>query len=158
MSTLYIVQAQPNPRGKDTVRRGLAANEQLNEEWIEFEAVNGDRTLTGDVVTHLTFSGTCAITGADELIRFSDGKLLNGQRLRLHTGRGTNGWSGNIFHMYLGREWFVWNNGCGDRATVSYDGRVVDTAGYAPRPPEGVLVRVPGTDRLEPAQQWAYGR
>lgn len=158
MSILYIVQAQPNPRGKDAVRRGVATTDQLNEEWIEFEAVDGDRNLTGDVVDHLTFSNTCAITGANELVRFSEGTLPNGRRLRLHTGRGTNGWSGNTFHMYLGREWYVWNNGCGDRATVSYDQRVIDTAGYAPRPPEGVLVRVAGTDRLEPVRQWAYGR
>lgn len=156
MSTLHIVQAQPNPPGKDTVRRGVATNAQLNDEWLEFEAKDGDRTLAGDIVNHLTFSGNCSITGSDELVRFSEGKLLNGQRVRLHTGRGTNAWSGNTFHMYLGREWFVWNNDCGDRATITYDGRIVDTAGYAPRPPEGVLVRVPGTDRLEAAQRFAY--
>jgi hypothetical protein len=156
MSRLYIVQAQPNPRGKDAIRRGVATNDQLNEEWIELEAVEGERTLIGDVISHLTFSNSCAITGADELVRFSDGKLLQGQRIRLHTGRGQNGWLENTFHMFLGREWYVWNNGCGDRCTVTYDGRVVDTAGYAPRPPEGILVRVVGTDRLEPVSQWAY--
>lgn len=157
MSSLYIVQAQPNPRGKDTVRRGIATNDQLNEEWIEFEAINGDRNLTGDTVTHLTFSNTCAVTGANELIRFSDGTLSNGLRLRLHSGTGTKGWSGNLFHMYLGRDWFVWNNACGDRATVRYNDQVLDTAGYAPHPPEGVLVRVYGTDRLERVPQRGYG-
>lgn len=157
MSTLYIVQAQPNPRGRDTVRYGIATNDQLNEEWIEFEAIDGDRILTGDVVTHLTFSSTCAVTGTNDLVRFSDGTLPNGRRLRLHTGRGAKGWSGSIFHMYLDRQWFVWNNDCGDRATVRYDDRVVDTAGYAPKPPEGVLIRVYGTDRLERVQQRGYG-
>lgn len=59
--------------------------------------------------------------------------------------------------MYLGRDWFVWNNDCGDRATVTYNEQVIDTAGYALRPREGVLVRVYGTDRLERAQQRGYG-
>jgi hypothetical protein len=90
------------------------------------------------------------------LVEFSEGVLRQGQRLRLHTGHGTNQWVGNTFHMYLGRDWFVWNNGCGDRVTVRYQQQVIDTAGYAPRPPEGVLVRVPGTDRLERSRLPAY--
>jgi hypothetical protein len=157
MSTLYIVQAQPNPPGKDALRRGLATAYQLNEEWVEFEAINGDRNLVGDVVSHLTFSPTCQVTGEDVLINFSDGTLRQGQRLRLHTGRGVNQWAGTTFHMYLGRDWFVWNNACGDRVTVRYQQSVLDSAGYAPHPPEGVLARVPGTDRLEKVRQWAYG-
>jgi hypothetical protein len=157
MSTLYIVQAQPNPPGKDTIRRGTATDRQLNEEWVEFEAVNGDRTLAGDAISHLTFSGTCQVTGQDVLMRFNEGTLRQGQRLRLHTGRGINQWIGGTFHMYLGLGWFVWNNGCGDRVTVTFQQNVVDSAGYAPRPPEGVLTRVPGTDRLEQVRQRGYG-
>lgn len=157
MSTLYVVQAQPNPPGKDTLRRGLATDDQLNKEWVELEAIDGDRNLSGDVVSHLTFSGVCQVTGEDVLIEFSAGTLARGQRLRLHTGRGTNQWVGTTYHMYLGRDWFVWNNGCGDRVTVRYQQNVVDSAGYAPRPPEGILTRVPGTDRLEKSRQIAYG-
>ena len=154
MSILYVVRAQPNPRGKDTLWSGAATNQQLNEEWVEFEAVGGDRNLTGDVVTHVTFSAHCRTTGSDELIKFSEGTLSVGRRLQLHTGFGTNGWVGVTFHMYLGRSWFVWNNACGDRATVSYNGRIIDSAAYAPRPPEGVLERIVGTDRLEPSYAW----
>lgn len=157
MSTLYIVQAQPNPPGKDTLRRGQATNAQLNEEWMEFEAIGGDRQLIEDTVSHLTFSSTCTATGDDVLITFGQGTLKQGQRLRLHTGTGINQWSGNVFHMYLGREWYVWNNVCGDRVTIRYKTTLVDSAGYAPRPPEGVLLRVPGTDRLEPAARRAAG-
>jgi hypothetical protein len=157
MSTLYIVQAQPNPPGKDTLRRGQATNAQLNEEWIEFEAVGGERQLVDDTVSHFTFSNNCTVTGEGTLITFGQGTLKQGQQLRLHTGSGVNQWSGNVFHMYLGRDWYVWNNVCGDRATVRYKQTVVDTAGYAPRPPEGVLVRVSGTDRLEPAARRASG-
>lgn len=157
MSTLYVVQAQPNPPGKDTIRRGLASDRQLNEEWIELQALNGDRSLVGDAVSHLTFSNVCQVTGEDSLIKFDAGVLPSGQRLRIHTGRGINQWLGGTFHLYLGRDWFVWNNACGDRVTVRYQQSVVDTAAYAPRPPEGVLTRVAGTDRLEGSRQWSYG-
>lgn len=76
--------------------------------------------------------------------------MKQGQRLRLHTGPGVNQWVGvgSLFHMYLGRGWFVRNNACGDRATIRFQDTVLDSAGYRPNPPEGVLVRVPGTDRL----------
>ena len=47
--------------------------------------------------------------------------------------------------------WYVWNNACGDRATLSYNGRVIDSAFYRPNPPEGVLTRLQGTDELVPA-------
>jgi hypothetical protein len=141
MSTLYIVQAQPNPPGKNVVRGGHATDRQLNEEWIESEARNGDRNLTGDVISHLTFSPLCGVTGQDVLVNFSQGALRQGQRLRLHTGAGAGQWIGNTFYMYSGRKWFVWNNACGDRATVHYQQTVVDTAAYAPHPPEGVVVQ-----------------
>ena len=158
MSTLYIVQAQPNPPGKDTVRQGYTTHAQLNEEWVEFEASGGDRILVGDAISHLTFSHTCGVTGEDELTRFEGGTLPAGKRLRLHTGRGTPQWVGDVMHVYLNRGWFVWNNACGDRVTVRYQNQVIDTAAYAPYPPEGLLLRVQGTDRLEPAPRYVYGR
>ncbi|MCW2986939.1 MAG: hypothetical protein JWR63_4509 [Conexibacter sp.] len=156
MSTLYIVQAQPNPPGKDALRPGQATDRQLNDEWIEIQAVNGTRHLAGDEISQLTFTGVCVVTGAEVVISFSEGVLHQGQRLRLHTGRGTNYWDGSTFHMYLGRTWFIWNNRCGDRITIRYQQGVVDTAGYAPGAPEGVLARVAGTDRLEPVRATAY--
>lgn len=51
---------------------------------------------------------------------------------------------------HAGRSWFAWNNACGDRATLSYSGTVIDSAYYETNPP-GVLVRQPRTDRLVPA-------
>ncbi len=115
------------------------------------------RILVGDVISHLTFSNTCAITGEDQLIHIPGGTLPSGRRLRLHTGRGTDAWVMDIMHIYLNRNWFVWNNACGDRATVRYQNQVIDTAGYTPNPPEGVLVRIRGTNRLEPVARYGYG-
>lgn len=136
MATLYLTAIQPNPPGRD----------DLNEEWVEFEAVGGTRNLINDVVTQLTFTDRCEVTGEVELIRFNAGQLNEGQRVRLHTGSGTATWRGNTYHMYLGRSWFVWNNRCGDRATIRYDKSVVDRAGYGPSPREGVLYRVAGAN------------
>ena len=99
---------------------------------------------------HLTFANGCSVSGQSVAFTFGAGTLAQGNRIRLHTGTGQPYWSGIVYHMHMGRGWFVWNNWCGDRVTVRYRGTVVDSAGYAPRPPEGILVRVRGTDRLEP--------
>jgi hypothetical protein len=123
---------------------------QLNAEWLELHATAAVN-LTGMTLSHLTFDRECRVTGQEVVVQFSAGTLTAGQRLRLHTGSGANGWNGGTYHMYLGHDWYIWNNGCGDRATIMQGATKVDTAGYAPRPPEGVLVRRAGTDLLVPA-------
>ncbi len=156
MSALYIVAAQPNPPGKDSAR-GTATDHMLNQEWLEFAALQ-DRNLAGDSLTNVTFNQWCQVTGADQLYRFASGQLAAGKHVRVHTGRGTDYWDGNVWHAYAGRHWFAWNNTCGDRATLSFNGSVIDSAFYRPNPPEGVLVRVEGTDELVPAHQLSYRR
>ena len=149
MPDLYVVAAQPNPPGKDAARPGVTTNTQLNEEWLEFE-VRASRNLTGDELSHLTFDNRCTRTGAEPIVRFASTSVSPGQRVRVHTGTGTNQWVGSTLHVYVGRTWFMWNNVCGDRATLRYSGTVIDSAYYDRNPPEGQLVREPGTDRLVP--------
>lgn len=155
MPDLLIVAAQPNPPGRDTVRPGLALGSTLNAEWVEF-AAQASRNLTGDVLYHEIYGAGCVRTGTDVLYTFPAVQVEPGHRVRVCTGRGTPQWIGTTLHLYLNRDWFVWNNACGDRATLAYQGSVIDSARYAPRPPEGVLSRVVGTDRLEPAARAAY--
>ena len=147
MGTLQLTRIMPNPAGKDAAW-GRTTNDKLNQEWIEFAAVGGDRNLTGDRLIHRTYSpAACVVTGFDDLVTFGDvGSLLAGQSIRLHTGSGQNWWEGSVLHSYLGRSWFVWNNGCGDQATISYSGSTVDWAAYAPNPPERILTRIPSTN------------
>lgn len=145
--SVYIQQAQPNPPGRDRVATGKATVAQLNAEWLELHATSAVN-LTGMTLSHLTFDREGRVTGTEVVVPFSAGTLTAGQRLRLHTGPGANGWNGGTFHMYLGRDWYIWNNRCGDRATIMQGATTVDTAGYAPRPPEGLLVRRSGTDLL----------
>lgn len=149
MPDLYIVRAQPNPPGRDARRGGQVTNSKLNEEWVEFVVQEG-RHMVGDELSHLTFDGYCRTTGVEVVFRFGAINLSPGHRVRVHTGVGTPEWEGSTLHVYAGRSWYVWNNGCGDRATLAYNGRAIDSTYYEANPPEGVLVRRRGTDRLVP--------
>ena len=155
MPDLLIAAAQPNPPGRDSLRPGLAANTTLNNEWVEFVAESA-RNLSGDTLYHETYSAACIRTGTTALVTLPPVQVYPGQRVRVCTGRGTNEWVGSTLFVYLNRDWFVWNNACGDRATLAFQLTVIDSARYAPRPPEGQLARVAGTDRLEPARAAAY--
>lgn len=148
MGGLYLTQIQPNPPGRDVTRSGAAPG-QLNAEWVEFAVVGGNRNLSGDVLSHLTFTTYgCTVTGSDPLWKFGALELQTGHRVRIHTGSGNAWWEGLVLHVYVGRGWFVWNNGCGDRAVLDFNGNVVDWAEYGPNPREGVLVRVQNTNRF----------
>ena len=148
MNSLYLTQIQPNPPGRDANGHRPVGN-QLNNEWVEFAATGGSRNLAGDILTNLTFTSYgCTITGEQALVRFNTLDLQDGQRVRVHTGSGTPRWEGTTIHVYLGRGWYVWNNMCGDRARLTYNGADLDWATYGPNPREGVLVRVPHTNRF----------
>ena len=155
MATLYIVQAKPNPPGKDAIRPGRATNEQLNEEWVEIEARGGTVSLVGVRLTHLASSAGCSSNGEQQAVQFSAGSLVAGQRLRIHTGTSQYWAEAGRAHFHVGRTWFLWNNQCGDRPTLRLgrepNGLVLDWAAYDANPPEVVLVRVECPSRLVPA-------
>lgn len=148
MTTLVVTQALPNPRGKDRNRHG-ATNDQLNGEWVEFwNATRAAVQLDGVSLVHQTFNHHCHRTGSDPLMNFT-GTLDAGKYLRVHTGRGTGFWDAEVFHLFLNRGSYVWNNDCGDSVLLQKGGTVVDWAGYGPRPSEGaVLKRVSGKNWL----------
>lgn len=151
MPDLYVTRALPNPPGKDRTPANRATNEQLNAEWVEFQNTT-DRTLSLDGVslTHMTFDNRCNPHHEDHLTAFT-GSLQAGRSIRIHTGSGTGWWEGDIFHFYLGRENFVWNNVCGDRVQLrNQQGQSLDWAAYAPNSADGkVLLRVAGTNILQ---------
>lgn len=149
MPDLYITQALPNPAGKDRPPHGGPSNAQLNAEWLEFQNTSGKNLdLAGVDLLHQTFNNWCQLTGQETVTSFK-GPLDAGRSIRVHTGRGEGAWEGTLFHFYLGRSNYVWNNACGDIAVLSVKGGTIDSAGYAPNPPEGaVLRRVSGTNQL----------
>jgi len=149
MGSLMLTRIFPNPPGRDAAG-GQTTNQKLNEEWVELRATGGSRSLVGDELTHRThFSGTCTVSGADTLVKFAVATLQDGHTVRVHTGSGTPWQEGTVHHVFLGRPWFVWNNRCGDQASIVYNGNLVDRATYAPNPPERVLVRNHNTNRFE---------
>ncbi|HEV2855669.1 MAG TPA: lamin tail domain-containing protein [Thermoanaerobaculia bacterium] len=150
MPDLYITQALPNPTGKDRPPHGGPTNAQLNGEWIEFANTSGrPLNLQGVRLLHDTFGWRCERTGQDAVTTFQ-GSLDSGLSIRVHTGSGEGQWEGNVFHFYVGRSNYIWNNNCGDRATLAIEGGTIDWARYTPNPPEGrILRRVAGTNNMQ---------
>jgi hypothetical protein len=149
MPDLYITRAIPNPAGKDRPPHGGPTNAQLNGEWLEFQNASGKNLdLAGVDLLHQTFGTRCQRTGQETVTSFT-GTLNAGSSIRVHTGRGEGAWEGSLFHFYLGRSNYAWNNSCGDLAVLSLKAGTIDNAGYAPNPPEGkILIRVSGTNQL----------
>lgn len=155
MPDLTITKALPNPTGKDSSAGRPVSNQQLNGEWVEFANTNSERknlTINGVSISHVTFNRNCQKTGEDQLTTFN-GSIPYGHSIRLHTGEGTPYDEGTIRHLFLDRANYVWNNVCGDTAILRVStGGEIDSASYAPNPPEGVILnRVPGTNTLSPA-------
>jgi hypothetical protein len=153
MSDLTITRLLPNPAGKDRTPSNQVTNAQLNGEWVQFKNASGKNlSINGVSVTHRTFGYGCAVHGEDQLTTFN-GVLPAGHSIRLHTGRGESSddpQDSTLRHLFLNRGNFVWNNICGDRATLRVSsGGQIDSAYYDRNPPEGVVLeRVQGTDRL----------
>jgi hypothetical protein len=148
MSALLVTFALPNPAGKDRSASGVT-NVQLNNEWVEFKnVINQSVPLEGLALLHQTYNPSCQRTGEESLFTFK-GSLAPGQSVRLHTGRGETKQEGAVFHLYLNRGNFVWNNRCGDSVILRSGTTIVDWAAYDRNPPEGrVLARIAGTNKL----------
>jgi hypothetical protein len=150
MPDLLITRALPNPAGKDRTPAHLVTNDQLNGEWIEFaNMADHDLVIDGVRISDYTFNNYCHTTGERQLTTFT-GSMPCGSSIRLHTGYGEPWNEGVIRHLYLNHDNFVWNNRCGDTATLRVQSPgEIDHATYDPHPPEGaILKRVPGTHRL----------
>lgn len=151
MSDLYVTFAIPNPSGKDRTPSNQVTNDQLNGEWVQFQNTT-ERTLSleGVALAHVTFGPGCRPLDEDRLVTFS-GSLSASKSVRVHSGSGTGWWEGDVFHFYLGRRNFAWNNACGDRVQLrNARGQSLDWATYDSHPGEGQLLRrVAGTNRLQ---------
>jgi hypothetical protein len=150
MASLYVTRAHPNPIGKDKLRWDPPSNEKLNEEWVEFRNITVSKLQLAGVSLHdNTYDSNCSSTGERQLTPFT-GELESGGSVCVHTGAGQNSFDGDVHHLYLGRQNFVWNNRCGDRVVLRVNGDLLDWAYYDPNPPEGgVLRRREGTNKLE---------
>lgn len=148
MPDLLVTRALPNPAGKDR-SGGHAPNEQLNGEWVQFlNTTQGNLSLDGLALDHVTFNQYCQQTGAETLVTFT-GSLGPGRSIRVHTGVGNGYWEGDVYHFFAGHRNYVWNNRCGDVVMLRVARSVIDSPAYGGNPPEGrILERVRGENRL----------
>lgn len=145
----YITQAHPNPVGKDKPAHQGATNDKLNQEWVEFKNIKtADAPLEQLSLRHRTFDSRCQATGTDLLMTLK-GILKSGYSIRVHTGSGTAYQDGTLWHLFAGKNNFVWNNKCGDTVILMLAGNVNDQASYDSNPAEGVVLkRISGTNKL----------
>jgi len=154
---IQIIQAKPNPSGKDRSRYG-ANPTQLLGEWVDLKNL-GDTDVHVSCLhlAHREFDGQCRPTSTSPSIYWTGGGsdvLRPGQTVRVHTGNLSNFGQmtqadklGMDFHSYADRSSFVLNNKCGDDLSVWWKTnddkwQKEDSASYDPLPPEGaVLVR-----------------
>jgi hypothetical protein len=148
--TLQTVQLKPNPSGKDRSRYGATAA-QLGGEWADIKNVGlRPDDMVGVKLFHVAYSGAYDNGTWDEVINFTQGVLGVGQVVRVHSGSGPESALhpadrvGADYHVFTGRDRYVWNNDRGDCAGIGRSASdLTDKTCYDPNPPEGdVLQRV----------------
>ena len=157
MRNLRVVRIKPNPAGKDRSRHGVEAA-QVAAEWVDLENLGpAPASLEGVEVHHLAYPAGGQARW--EKVVGLRGELASGKAVRVHSGREIplaelrpEDVQGADFHVFAGRDLYVWNNAEGDcgglwqRTTRAW----LDKACYDPYPPEG-LVLVRQGDSLVPS-------
>lgn len=159
---LQIIQAKPNPFGKDKTSSGQSKPEQLLGEWVDVKNIGTEPIqFSSMTLNHTLFDSRCQTNNQTEKYWWGGNEqLLPGQVIRVHTGKLSDKHLmaeadrvGVDWHGYANRENFVLNNRCGDRIFVTWpdaNGRTAsDVTYYRPDPPEGAVLRRRG-DVLEP--------
>jgi len=160
--SLQIIQAKPNPAGKDSGKdrngSGSAKPEQLFGEWVDVKNIGADQIHFSTMqIRHALFDETCHTTGETELY-WTGGSadfLKPGQVLRIHAGRredaslmSAEDQAGADWHGYAECDDFVLNNRCGDKIILTWRDAVErvcqDWACYAPYPPEDLILKRSG--------------
>lgn len=159
---LQIIQAKPNPAGKDDNKdqngSGSGRPEQLFGEWVDVKNIGNDAVHFPTMqLRHALFDETCHTTGELELywIGVNADFLQPGQVLRIHAGRredahlmSAEDQAGADWHGYAESDNFILNNRCGDKIVLSWQDAVdqicQDWACYSPYPPEDLILKRSG--------------
>ena len=160
MKSLQTYRLKPNPAGKDKNRNGRASQTQLGAEWVDIRNTSNTPVSMDDVkLYHVAFHNGKASHW--ELVTGFTGTLQGQQVIRIHSGSGpvsvlnAEDVRGADIHSFTGKDNYVWNNEEGDTSwlTEQQNGKDVETdkAGYAPNPPEGVVL-VRAGDSLVPGR------
>jgi hypothetical protein len=159
MKMLRVVQLKPNPIGKDRPRFGAPSPAQLGAEWVDFKNTGVVAVNLQNVWLYHVAYAPGELYGHWEAITDFTGSLPPGKVVRVHSGQNRDisvlrqeDLLGADYHLFTGKDSYVWNNQKGDTAALG-DGSVldlIDRAPYDPNPPEGVvLVRI--GEKLVPA-------
>jgi hypothetical protein len=155
MKNLKTVRLKPNPSGKDRSPRGHATAAQLGGEWVDIKNMGSTAVdLTGVTLYHIAYRSATDNGTWEEVMTFR-GSLGPGKAIRVHAGSGPLNvlhaidQQGADFHLFTGRNAYVWNNDRGDCSALWQAGEksYFDKACYASNPPEGVIL-VRSGDRL----------
>jgi hypothetical protein len=160
---LQIIQAKPNPVGKDKTGSGVPKPEQLLGEWVDIKNIGtGPVKFSTIHLWHTQFDHQCQKIG--QPVRYWSGLgeavLRPGEILRVHAGRSEHQHlmsagdrTGADYHRFTGEDRFVLNNRCGDAIYVVWrDGSgnsAQDLAAYDPKPREGAILVRFGNKLLE---------
>lgn len=156
--SLQIIQAKPNPAGKDQDGFGSVKSELLFGEWVDVKNIGQDPVNFQTMqLRHAFFDQDCHTTGELELYWIGDiGDFLKpGQILRIHAGRREDAHlmspedqAGADWHGYAESDNFILNNHCGDKIVLSWRDAVdqihQDWACYAPDPPASMILKRSG--------------
>ena len=158
MSELQTFRLKPNPPGKDRSRYGAEAR-QLSAEWVDLKSVGSlSAALTTLELYHLAYPGGGG-QPTWEKVTGLQGSLRAGEVVRIHSGReiplavlDAEDAHGADFHIFVGRDLYVWNNAQGDCSGLwnASSKAWVDKTSYDPYPPEGVVLMRAG-EKLVPA-------
>lgn len=164
MGSLLITRIKPNPAGKDRSRHGSLTVSQLGAEWVDFKNVGSAAfRLDGLELYHLAYVHAGAKPEWQKVMGFT-GTLGVGATVRVHSGQVRDPSVLNAedlrdadFHLFTGRDAFVWNNREGDSPGLWWNQQKSweDKADYDPWPPEGAILVRSGT-KLVPSQASGY--
>ena len=156
---IRVTQLKPNPAGKDRGRLGSVSPAQLGAEWVDIKNFGGAPVdLAGTVLFHLAYGRTGVQPDWQKITSFN-GRLPAGAVLRVHSGQSRDlnmlyidDRIGADFHLFTGRDAFIWNNAEGDTVGLweTSSKSWADSASYDAYPPEGVILVRSGS-KLIPA-------
>jgi hypothetical protein len=166
--SLRIIQAKPNPTGKENcedqnglVERAVEAQgfaSLLLGEWIDVKNTGVEAVDFQTMqLRHAIFDDDCHTTGELELYWIGDNVdlLKPGQVLRIHGGRREDAHLAPVedqvgadWHGYAESDGFILNNRCGDKLVLSWqdasDQIHQDWACFAPNPPKDLILKRSG--------------
>lgn len=150
MKRLTIVQAKPNPSGKDRLG-SIVPSSQLSGEWVDFKNT-GDESypLNNIKLHHIAYTSEYPNGIWEEVMGFN-GDLGNGEVVRVHSGGEIpldtllpEDFIGANYHLFTG-DGYIWNNDRNDspRLVLKENGQTyeVDKASYSAYPSEGRILK-----------------